>query len=72
MLIDTSHDSSFFKRCSKGDGKNIAGSNFSHLLIFVFITFGNRLRNDGNSKIKTVVRLMKEGEEKVKKYISLY
>lgn len=51
----------FSKRCSKGDGENIAGSNFNDLLVFVFITFGHRLRNYRNSQIKIDIGLMEEG-----------
>lgn len=35
--------------------KIIAGSNVSELLIFVFVTLGNRLRNDKTSNIKIAV-----------------
>lgn len=40
------------KGCSEGVGENIAAFDFRGLLIFVFVTFGNRLRKDKTSKIK--------------------
>ena len=52
---------SWFFFFSKGDGENIAGSNFSDLLIFVSVTFGNRLRNDRNSIRKISTGLKEEG-----------
>lgn len=49
------------KRCPKGDGENIASSSFHDLLVFVFITFGHRLRNYRNSQVKIDKALMEEG-----------